>query len=94
MNKRRPTIPMIRPITQYIAPDGEVFPTDQQAQRHAQELLLHRLEGFVNHAFPNVGHRPSVIRAVELLSEDLSSTTVMLRELLRVLTYGEADTEA
>ena len=84
---------MIRAVTHYTAPDGKTFPSDQEAQRHANEVLLHKLEDLVNYMFPNVGHRPSVIKAVELLADDRLTAAVMLREILRVLTYGDAPQE-
>lgn len=84
--KRRP---MIKAVTQYAAADGRVFPTDQQAERHSNEVLLCRLEEFVKHAFPDNGHRPSVIRAVEKMADERALTTALLREILEVLTFGD-----
>ena len=81
--------PMIKAVTQYAAADGRIFPTDQQAERHSTEVLLCRLEEFVKHAFPDNGHRPTTIRAVEKLAAERPVTVALLRELLEVLTFGE-----
>jgi hypothetical protein len=88
MNNRIAKVPMIREVTQYSAPDGKVFPSEQQAQRHADDLLCNKLEALINLAFPT-GHRPSTIKAVELLAEDRTIAVSMLRGLLDVLTYGD-----
>ncbi|HBN9515530.1 TPA: hypothetical protein L3889_000535 [Pseudomonas aeruginosa] len=80
---------MIREVTHYETADGKVFPTEQQAMRHAEELLLHKLEALVNAAFPNIGHRPSVIQAVKLMASNRKATADQLRGVLNILEHGE-----
>ena len=84
---------MIRIVSVYQTPDGRQFPTEQAAQRHATDVLLHKLEVFVEFAFPNAGHRPSVIQAVNLLEGNKQLTADLLRELLHVMAYGEDDNQ-
>ena len=79
---------MVKEITMYKAADGSVWPTDQQAERQSNEVLLHTLESFASAMFTDA-NRPSIHKAVLALEADIPATKAMLNELLRVIEYGD-----
>lgn len=83
---------MIKSITSYKTADGKVFQTDQQAERHADELLLHSIERLLNHCFTDA-NRPSIIKAVEKLHENKDLTKSLLSETLYLFNFGNDDDE-
>ena len=79
---------MIRAIECYQTADGKIFPSEQQARRHADELLGKKLESFIEFAFPDLAHRPSQLKSALRMHENRETSAALLRELLYIMTYG------
>lgn len=75
-------------IQVYQTADGKTFNSDQQADRHAEELLLHSMESLIKHCFSDA-YRPSVIKAVEKLHENKEEAIFLLSAVIELLTFGD-----
>ena len=89
MIKHNP-IPMIREVVRFQSPDGQVFESEQQAQRHAEDLLCQGLESLLTLACPGMD-RPSTQQAVLALEANQGETAKRLRIILALLEWGQDD---
>lgn len=86
----RNQIPMTRQVVKFQSPDGQVFDSEQQAQRHAEDLLCQELESFLILACPGMD-RPSTQHAVLALEANQGETAKRLKIILALLEWGDGD---
>lgn len=78
---------MPKEVTKYQTPDGRVFDTEQQAQRHEEDALCERLDKFFIHWLGD-SPRHEIYKAVCAAS---SNKPLLKEQLLGILKFIEED---
>ena len=71
-------------VEYYKTPDGKLFPTKQQAERHETDLLGNLLDNFSTNYF-NIAHRPSIYQAVVRMQENKGLLRAQLIDIISIL---------
>lgn len=75
---------MYKEVTVYKTVDGKQHDSEQQAERHANNLLGKRLEELLISIYPDA-HRPSTFKGVQALIEDREATKRVLLSIIETI---------